>query len=347
MLVSTIEVAGSLGVILLAAIIFTNSIEWLGFKLNLGHGAVGSILAAVGTAMPETILPFVAVVFAGGSSHGEEVGLGAILGAPFMLSTLAMFVVGTAVVVFHSTRQRPLEMDIHWRAIGRDVRSFLAVYILAIATAFIPVREVKYAVAAIAALGYIWYVYRHLTDVEDEAGEECPSPLYCAPRSTSPHLALIIGQVVVALVLMMGASYVFVGSISALGTAIGVPAMVLSLIIAPIATELPEKFNSVLWVRENKDTLALGNMTGAMVFQSTIPVSFGMLFTDWHITPGSMGGFISGGIAIVSSILIFGLMMFRQRLTGPTLLIGGLMYLVYLGYLVLVVLPSGVAAPTH
>ena len=57
----------------------------------------------------------------------------------------------------------------------------------------------------------------------------------------------------------------------------------IALVLAPLATELPEKFNSIFWIRDGKDTLALGNMTGAMLFQSTIPVSFGILFHPWNL----------------------------------------------------------------
>ena len=60
MLLSVVLLVVSIAVILFAAELFTNSVEWLGKKLNLGEGAVGSILAAVGTALPETILPMVA-----------------------------------------------------------------------------------------------------------------------------------------------------------------------------------------------------------------------------------------------------------------------------------------------
>ena len=66
---------------------------------------------------------------------------------------------------------------------------------------------------------------------------------------------------------------------------IGLDPTILALIIAPIATELPEKFNSVLWVRNGKDTLAMGNITGAMVFQSCLPTVLGLLFTTWAFTP--------------------------------------------------------------
>ena len=39
-------------VILAGAELFTNGIEWFGLKLGLAEGAVGSVLAAVGTALP-------------------------------------------------------------------------------------------------------------------------------------------------------------------------------------------------------------------------------------------------------------------------------------------------------
>ena len=66
-------------IILLGAELFTNGIEWFGRKLELAEGAVGSVLAAVGTALPETMIPIIAILFAtGASSH--EVGVGAILG---------------------------------------------------------------------------------------------------------------------------------------------------------------------------------------------------------------------------------------------------------------------------
>src|SRR5439155_14629906 len=90
-------------IILVGCDIFTNSIEWLGKKLDLNEGVLGSIFAAVGTALPETLIPIVAVIFGSAASashtdnHAHDVGLGAIIGAPFMLATIAMLVTGTAI----------------------------------------------------------------------------------------------------------------------------------------------------------------------------------------------------------------------------------------------------------
>ena len=94
----------SLGIILAAAEIFTNSVEWLGLRLHLAEGAVGSILAAVGTALPESLIPLIAFLTSKGLQQ-EQVGIGAIIGAPFMLSTLAFFISGLVVVL--EVRKRP------------------------------------------------------------------------------------------------------------------------------------------------------------------------------------------------------------------------------------------------
>jgi cation:H+ antiporter len=62
---------------------------------------------------------------------------------------------------------------------------------------------------------------------------------------------------------------------------LGISALLLSLMIVPVATELPEKVNSILWVRRHKDTLAFGNITGAMVFQGTLLPAIGVALTPW------------------------------------------------------------------
>ena len=90
--------AVSFAVILAGALLFTNAVEWAGNKLGVGEGATGSILAAVGTAMPETLIPIVAII--GGAEGSEDVAIGAIIGAPFLLATVAMALVGISALAF-------------------------------------------------------------------------------------------------------------------------------------------------------------------------------------------------------------------------------------------------------
>ena len=130
---------GAFIVILLGAELFTNGIEWFGRKLELAEGAVGSVLAAVGTALPETMIPIIAILSGGGSSSSHGIGVGAILGAPFMLSTLAMCVTGVAVLWAARNRAAGDVMPVDTKVLAHDMRYFAVAYAIAIGAAFLPI----------------------------------------------------------------------------------------------------------------------------------------------------------------------------------------------------------------
>ena len=254
--------------ILAGAELFTNSIEWFGRKLGLAEGAVGSVLAAVGTALPETMIPIIAIVFASGSAT-SGIGVGAILGAPFMLATLAMFVTGAAVV--WQARHRPSGdvMPVDVAVLGLDMRTFAIAYGLAVGAAFLPLEPVwpKYVVAAVLVVIYVLYVKRHFeADPDVDLGDLAPlrfrhlDPLHRRDPGP-PRLRVVNIQVIAALSFIVIGAIAFVGAVEHFSQALGVSEVLLALIVAPIATELPEKFNSIIWVRQGKDTLAMGNIT--------------------------------------------------------------------------------------
>ncbi len=139
---------------------------------------------------------------------------------------------------------------------------------------------------------YAWYVRGHFS-AEAEGHEEELSPLrfhrldYRARRSDPavPRLRVVNAQVLFALGCIIVGALFFVDAVEQVASALGVDELLLALVVAPIATELPEKFNSIIWVRQGKDTLSMGNITGAMVFQSTIPTVVALVFASsaWHI----------------------------------------------------------------
>jgi cation:H+ antiporter len=338
----------ALVIILIGAELFTNGIEWFGRSLNLAEGAVGSVLAAVGTALPETLIPIIAIVFATGEAS-DEVGVGAILGAPFMLSTLAMFVTGIGVLAFRRRRVTGEAMKINAGVLAHDLRFFAIAYAIAIGSALLPIDPpwMRWLVAAVLIFIYAIYVKGHL-QAEVESDEEDLGPLRFRRLDARAHreepdvprLRVINVQVLSALGLIILGAVFFVDAVEHLASSLGVSEVLLALVIAPVATELPEKFNSILWVRQNKDTLAMGNITGAMVFQSTIPTVVGLVLASeaWSIREGSYTAFASAGIAFAATAAIFIPMARRGSLTGRHLLIGGLFYLAYLALVIVVVL---------
>ena len=311
-------------VILAGCELFVNGIEWFGRKLDLGEGAVGSVLAAVGTALPETVIPLIAILIHRGDA-GKEIGIGAILGAPFMLATLACFVCGLAVVIFAFMKKRDLKIKFNQGVMRRDLSFFLVAYAVAVFVGIVNIGVFRYAVAAGLIVSYVIYVKRTLNAEGDLQGES--RSLYFHYAADSPDLRRVVLQVVVALAAIVLGADLFVRELTGVAQSLGVPALVVSLLLTPLATELPEKFNSVAWMWQKKDTLALGNITGAMVFQSTFPVSVGLVCTTWRLDAGGdWHGLLAAGLALASGILLYVRLRFFKGFGVVSLLFGGLLY---------------------
>lgn len=345
-MMEVLTLAAALVVILIAAELFTNGIEWFGKSLDLAEGAVGSVLAAVGTALPETMIPLVAILFSGADHDaGHEIGVGAILGAPFMLSTLALFVTGVGVIAWRRRRPSGSAMPVDTAVLGMDIRYFFIAYAIAVAAAFVPADLVilRYVAVVAVLLLYINYVRRHFeADPSIDAQDLAPLRFQRVDRRhyrtdpAGPRLRVVSLQVLVALLMIVGGAVFFVDAVGKISVGLGLDAALLALVIAPIATELPEKFNSLIWVRQGKDTLAMGNITGAMVFQACIPTAIGIVLASqaWTITPDNVLTFASAGIAFAATASIFLPMVRRGSLAGRHLLVGGLFYAVYVGLVV-------------
>ncbi|MGH2950875.1 MAG: sodium:calcium antiporter [Solirubrobacterales bacterium] len=274
--------AASFAVILAGALFFTNAVEWAGHKLEIGEGATGSLLAAVGTAMPETLIPIVAII--GGAEGAEDVAIGAIIGAPFLLATIAMALVGTSALIFRGRREQGTRLNADAETLDRDL-VFFGVFFAAGTAIGLGVPEglqIPIAVGFVVAYGS--YVRRTLRGGGAVQEVETIGSLYLdRTPGNDPAGQTIVLQFVIGLGAIVGGAHLFVEELISVAEDIGVEPLVLSLILAPLATELPEKANSFFWVREGKDSLALGNITGAMVFQSTIPIAFGLALTDWDL----------------------------------------------------------------
>jgi cation:H+ antiporter len=141
-----------------------------------------------------------------------------------------------------------------------------------------------------------------------------------------PSLLIILIQVLVSLAVMVKGAHTFVQSLEHISRQFGMDPLLFSLLLAPVATELPEKFNSVTWVWKGRDTLAMGNITGAMVFQATFPVSVGLLYTDWKLTGMAL---FSTALVMVSVLIVMGSILLWKRIHPVAMLLGGGLYLVY------------------
>jgi cation:H+ antiporter len=201
--------AAGFAVILVGAVLFTNAVEWLAHRLELGSGAAGSVLAAVATALPESTIPIVAII--GGAEGSEDVAIGAIVGAPFMLATIAMALVGLAAIGFAKRREQGRERRVHTPTLKRDLLVFLALLGAALLLGLglpSPVRVPAALALVLAYAGYVAVTVRRGGQVPDEASLD---PLAFDPTRHDPPSNLLIGlQFAVGLGAIIGGAHLFV-----------------------------------------------------------------------------------------------------------------------------------------
>jgi cation:H+ antiporter len=325
---------------------FVNAVEWLGQRLNVGKMAVGTILAAFGTALPESVVTLVAVT-TGSTSEAKDIGVGAAMGGPLALATIAYGVTGA--VLLHKrhrqvldvreqtgrplspsaspspSREQALGTEKDMRRLAKDQKWFLPIFIVKVALGLVafafkptlgPLFFAAYAV-------YFWREIRSSHEGDDEHEEL--EPLKLQRKAASPATWAVVAQTLAALAVIFLASQLFVKQLDAIGPMLGLSGAVTALLLSPIATELPEVMNAVIWVRQGKTKLALANISGAMMIQATVPSGLGLLFTTWKFD----GALIWSGLITMAAIIYLLLTMRAHKLTPARLTVAGGFYAVF------------------
>ncbi|GAB1577902.1 sodium:calcium antiporter [Bordetella petrii] len=313
-------------VIYFACEYFVNGIEWVGHRFQLGATATGTVLAAFGTALPESAVTFMAVVF-GTTPEQKDIGVGAAMGGPLVLATLAYAVVGLALWRGGRSAAR---INADQQRLARDQAWFMGVFVVKVALGLLAFAWKPWL--GLLFLGvYALYVRRELAN--DEACLDCDDlePLKLRPRDPDPTMAWACIQTALALLVIAAASHVFVRQIELLGIALGASPHVAALLLAPVATELPEIMNALIWVRQGKERLALANISGAMMIQATIPSALGIFLTPWLLD----GPLLAAGLFTLLSIALLWLRFRRAGMSVPVLsTVGGFygLFALYLGW---------------
>ncbi len=334
---------GCAGTIYLACEAFVNAVEWLGVRMHVGSAAVGTILAAVGTALPESVVTLVAVL--SGGDNGKAIGVGAALGGPLVVGTLAYATVGFMLLL--RARSQPsadelaeltpvlggtfvghvgrLDLD------GTDTSSlvsdqiwFVAIFVFKVALGLVAF-SVKPWFGVLFLLAYVAYAYREMGGTLERASADGLEPLHLQRHRATPTTPAVVAQTVVALTVIFLASQLFVAQLDWAGPVLGLSPAAVALLLSPVATELPEILNAVIWIRQGKTGLALGNISGAMMIQATVPSALGMLFTPWLFDPP----LLMAGVATMASIVYLITLFRRDRVTPGLLMVAGGFYVAF------------------
>jgi len=311
---------------------FVNAIEWLGVRLKVGRLAVGTILAAAGTALPESVVTLVAVLF-GSPKHGNDIAVGAAMGGPLVVGTIAYGVTG-AMLISRKTRTRAAaaagsatvqdvasasaEADelagVDTGRLARDQTWFLAIFTVKVTLGLVAFAIKPWLGLAFFAV-YALYFVKEMTGSGEQASGKDLEPLKLQPKRAVPATVAVAAQTLATLVVIFGASQLFVKQLEWAGPALGLPAVVVALLLSPIATELPEIMNAIIWVRQGKSQLALANISGAMMIQATVPSGIGILFTPWKFNTA----LILAGAATMASVIYLLWLLKTHKVTAAKL----------------------------
>lgn len=313
---------GSAAAIYFACEYFVNGVEWVGRKLAVGQQATASILAAFGTALPESVITFIAVVF-GHSPAQKNLGVGAALGGPLVLATIAFAVVGATLLLSRQRLPQTSAIQQEFRRLSRDQGWFLAVFAAkvilgVVAFAWKPWLGILFLVV------YGVFFWQEMRGEQQHAESEL-EPLKIAPKRREPLAWQAYLQTLVALAVIFAASRLFVNQLDVLGPQLGIEPQLLALLLSPVATELPETMNAVIWVREGKHRLALANISGSMMIQATVPTALGLFFTPWLLDRSLL---IAAGATFAAILVMF---LYFRRGRGSRVLLAS-MALFYLAF---------------
>jgi len=306
---------GSAAAIYFSCEFFVNGLEWVGKRLEITQTATGTILAAFGTALPESVVTLVAVAF-GTSDAERDIGVGAALGGPLVLSTLAYAVVGLTLIGSDKLKVRKkIALDVDYRRLSRDQAWFLGIFLCKLAlglVAFPGKRLFGFLFLAAYAL-YVWKELRSDNSISVEAELE---RLKIKPNDADPTLIWAGLQTPVALIVIFAASRIFVSQLDMIGPWLGI---------------MPETMNAIIWVRQGRERMALANISGAMMIQATVPTACGVFGTPWLFDRSLV---LAGGVTALAVVILF--LMFRGgQVTGKRLSWWSLLYLLFAGTLLL------------
>ncbi|MFC8501002.1 sodium:calcium antiporter [Pedococcus sp. NPDC057267] len=325
---------------------FVNAVEWLGERLNVARMAVGTILAAFGTALPESVVTLVAVT-TGGTEEAKNIGVGAAMGGPLALATVAYGVTGAMLLLKRRKDRATVRAAVgaglsdgsagsaaldesgvgtsaDMRRLTKDQAWFLPIFVVKVALGLVAFAF-KPALGLVFFAAYAIYFWREIRNNDESGEDEFLEPLKLQPKAASPSTGAVVAQTLAALVVIFFASQYFVQQLDAVGPMLGLSASVTALLLSPVATELPEIMNAVIWVRQGKTKLALANISGAMMIQATVPSGLGLLFTSWKFD----SALLWSGLITMSAIVYLLLAMTAHRLTPTRLTAAAAFYALF------------------
>ncbi len=267
-MVSPLNAAAYITLLILATVIFAEGVEKIAARLGLTRFATGALLTAALTALPETMIAILSP-FQGGFSY-LEVGAGSILGAP----SITVLVGAPMVVLAH--RRRAVNVGV-----SRNYLLFAAIFLPSIlALLFISGLVFRYALA----FGLMALYVQLARGIYREEGElmESGSRTLLERILRADSMALTLMQVSASLALMIYAADSFMEEVVA-----SADPLAYSLLLSPLGTCLEEVLVASYWSLRRKADVALSLLSGENLIQATFVLGVGIFATGMYLPLGT------------------------------------------------------------
>ena len=268
----------SILVVFVSALLYVNSIEFLGYRFNVGHSFVGAILSPLFTSLPELVVLLIAI-FSLGGADGAAVAVGTIFGEPFIASSVSYGLVGVLALLGLFLKRRTHSY--------LEVSQTLAIPFIFV-TILLPIAlvpslfhsfQVRILLGLLFLSAYLAYVVLMYGQRTIEVASEAENPYFCRIISNK-EIASFVQLAVSVIVLYLGASQL-VSIVNQISISLGASLIGLSIIIIPAATAIPETASALIWCFRGKDTLSIGSLVGEKVLYSTLYIAIGLFLTTW------------------------------------------------------------------
>jgi cation:H+ antiporter len=244
-------------IIVISSYMLAEGADRLGVRI--GRRFIGRTVLAVVTTFPEFVIVYFAVL-----KGFYDVGIGAVFG-----SNILMISLGLAVAVLIATTRLSLRptKEINTNVFKLD---FYFMLLTAVFSVILFIDGYDIIDGIIFALFYFAYVYLTFKESKIEREETLKQESISRTTLIISTLLVIFG----GLGIMVGGGP-FIDSVKNFSAEAGIPAVILALLIAPIAGEMPEKLSLYILARKGGKSLeiTIGNIFGSKILNNTLLIT--------------------------------------------------------------------------
>ena len=291
--------------ILGAELIIRGSVSF-GRKLRVSLFAIGVVIVAGGTSLPELASSINAVV-----SNHPDLAVGAVIGSN--IANLILVMAATSFLIPISKINQN-QINQAWINIG------LAVILITMSFLIIPFNFI-YGILAIGLLFLIMYIQvkqgsLDVSDVEEKGDYS---------------LILSIIFIVLGLILLIYGSDLFVDSAINIATQLNIQEAIIGISLVAFGTSLPELVVGILSAIRRKVDFALGNVLGSNIYNVLGVLGVSSFFGNFNVP--SVIGSADLLFMLFVTVMILGFMFFLKRIGRTYGSVGLILYVGYIFYI--------------